>query len=355
MSTKRKTWQARIVERDAAGKQRVIWWGGRFATKRERDAALARARIERPWEAKPASAMTGDELADRYLARYEERNKASSTDTARLALVRFRRQFGSRAVSSITPIQAEDWAGTVPSTYLPQIVAMFNYAVKLEVVDRNPFAGLGGGRGRGRRDQAPPTEAELEALRAACDVLGDYGPQMRNLLDFAALTLMRPSELFELRWSDIDFTTNRIHVSRRLYRGQVDVPKNGKPKTIALSPPAHAILLDQEQRVGKDGLVFRSKLGCRLTAPTTVQYWALVRVAAGITRDMPIYLASKHYGVSRLYRLGLSARAIAAQAGWSEKAVDDLLEVYGHKELTALAEVDALYANTAAPAVEVER
>ncbi len=46
-----------------------------------------------------------------------------------------------------------------------------------------------------------------------------------------------------------------------------------------------------------------------------------------------------------LYKLGLSRRAIAAQAGWSENAVDKMLRIYGHSDLVALAEVDALYAN----------
>ena len=33
--------------------------------------------------------------------------------------------------------------------------------------------------------------------------------------------------------------------------------------------------------------------------------------------------------------------------GWSESAVDNLLRVYGHLDLVALGEVDALYAQTA--------
>jgi hypothetical protein len=49
--------------------------------------------------------------------------------------------------------------------------------------------------------------------------------------------------------------------------------------------------------------------------------------------------------VHLLYKLGLSRRAIAAQAGWSEHAVDKMLRIYGHTDLVALAEVDALYAS----------
>jgi Phage integrase family len=150
--------------------------------------------------------------------------------------------------------------------------------------------------------------------------------------------------LYELRFSDIDLASNRIVVARRLYRGTVDVPKNGKPKTIALVPPARDILLRQPTRTRDDGLVFVSKWGKRLSSTTVGQMWALVKDRAGL--DFVFNEATKHAGVHRLYKLGLSRRAIAAQAGWSEEDVDAMLRVYGHLDLVALSEVDALYADT---------
>jgi integrase len=216
-------------------------------------------------------------------------------------------------------------------------VTMFNAAVDDELIERNPFRKLAE-RTRGRADEIPPTEKELQALLDACDALGDYADQMRNLITFQTYTAMRPGETFELRWSDIDITTNRIHVARRLYRGGIDVPKNGKPKTVALPPPAREALMRQPTRTGD--LVFVSKMGKRLSAPTLNQYWAVVRAAAGLTFD---FYMLKHLAVHRLWKLGLSKRAICAQCGWSEKAVDSLLRIYGHTDLVALSEVDALY------------
>jgi integrase len=347
-TTKRKSWPGRIfIGRDENGKQ-LFHWVGRFDTKRERDDAVAKARTERPWEAKSPERMTGGELADRYVARYERlverrERKASSLDTARQSLKAFRAEFGSRELATITPMQAEDWVATVSRCDVPQVVALFNYAKRLHIVEHNPFDGLGGGRGRGRSDQAPPTLDELERLLAACDVLGPYAQQMRDLIEFASLTLMRPGELYELRHTDVDLVANRIHVARRVYRGVVDVPKNGEPKTIALVPPARAILLRQLTRTREDGLVFVGLKAGRLTPATVSKYWGLVKAGAGL--DFDLYLATKHYGVHRLYKIGLSKRAIAAQAGWSERDVDMMLRVYGHTDLVALAEVDALYAD----------
>jgi hypothetical protein len=100
------------------------------------------------------------------------------------------------------------------------------------------------------------------------------------------------------------------------------------------------MLLRQPTRSGD--LVFLSKRGERLSQPKLSGYWSQVRARAGL--DFDFYLASKHYGVHLLYKLGLSNRAIGVQMGWSERAVEGLLQVYGHIDLIALEEVDALYA-----------
>lgn len=344
----RKTWTGRIYLGRENGQQR-FYWVGRFSTKRERDAAVAQARTERPWEDKPASEMTCAEWADRYLERYRRRVetgelKWSSLDTTSTAIKAFRRDFADRTLDSIEPIEAEDWANTVPPAAVAQAVAVFNYAVRMRVVPYNPFLGLGGKRSRGRRDLAPPTVSQLEALRGACSALGEYGQQMRDFLDFAGLTLMRPGEMFELRYTDVDLRTNRIIVARRLLRGRVDTPKANRSKKIALPPPARDILVRQPTRSRIDGLVFVGKTGTRLNASLLSLYWANVRARAGLDESYDFYRCSKHWGVHRLYLLGLSPRAIAAQAGWRESAVEALLAVYGHRDLVALVEVDALYA-----------
>jgi integrase len=313
---------------------------GYFATKQERQTAREAKRRELAQSIKPkVEAVTCNQWADRWLAKRERDGKASSLSTARQALKAFREAFGERPIGSIEPVEAEDWTLTVPKSSVPPVVTMMGSAVPMRVIDHNPFSGLGR-RGKGRSEQDPPTEREFQALLDACDVLGGYADQMRALLDFATYTLMRPSELYELRWEDIDFAANRIRVSRRLYRGEVDVPKGGKPKTIALPPPDRDVLMRQPTRAGE--LVFQSKDGKRLTAPLVCGYWRRVRDRAGLEHDF--YNATKHFGCHRLYQLGLSKRAIGAQAGWSEDAVDSLLRVYGHTDLVALAEVDALYA-----------
>ena len=105
-------------------------------------------------------------------------------------------------------------------------------------------------------------------------------------------------------------------------------------RVIALPPLARDPLVRQPTRSGD--LVFLSRTGKQLSQPTLSGYWSQVKARAGLDHDF--YLASKHYGVHLLFKLGLSSRAIGAQMGWSERAVDALLRVYGHVDLIALGE-----------------
>lgn len=243
-------------------------WCGRYPTRKARDAAVARARVE--LERARSTNLSCGEWVDRYLARYERDHKASSADTARGALKQFKEEFGDRPLRSITRFEAMERAERVPVGVTAVIVTMFNAAVDAELVDRSPFRGLGR-RGRGRSDQAPPTEEEFAELVEACAAHGWYAPQMRALLVFCAYSGLRPGEAFALEWSDVDFDAMRIDVRRRVYRGTVDLPKSNKPRRIALTPPARDALLTLPYE--HEGLVFRSKRGVRLSQPTLSGYW----------------------------------------------------------------------------------
>jgi integrase len=253
-------------------------WVGRFPTKKARDDAVAAARVELKG-GRSAAGLTCKEWTDRFLARYEREHKTSSFDTAKSSLKAFTAQFGDRTLDSISRIEAIDWAERLPPSKIPMVVTLFGAAVDAELVERNPFRGLGR-RTRGRSEQHPPTEEELTSLLDACGVHGCYAPQMRALVTFAAYTGMRPGELFALEWDDVDFDAMRVDVKRRLYRGQVDLPKSNKSRRIALTPPARDALLGQATRQA-GGLVFLSKNGVRLSQPTLSGYWGKVLAVPG--------------------------------------------------------------------------
>jgi len=342
----RKRWTGRIyLGRDSESKQ-VFHWVGRFATKRERDDAVADARV-RLRRGGSLELPTCDEYVDRYLAEYERIRKDSSFVTQRERLGRFRQDFAGRSLA-IPRAEAKDWIngegrwaskGAVRASCVPAVVTLYNHAIDEDdlPLERNPFRGLGK-RTKGRSDEAPPTEEEFGGLLAACSTLGEYAQTMRALILFGTFTLMRPGELFPLEWGDIDFEQMRIRKARRVYRGRIEKPKSGAV-TIALTPPARDAIIGLPR---DRALVFCSKTGKRLSQPLLSGYWSQVLAAASLKFDF--YHATKHYGVHYLWtRLGLSRRAIAAQAGWSLRTVDKMLAIYGHGEVGALAEVDEAF------------
>ena len=120
---KAKTWPGRVyLGTDDQGKEQYVWVG-RFATKKERDAAVARRRVELEDERAqvsrrredPGSVITCAELAAEYLAEYAEKVKASSLVTARQSLKAFTAEFGGRPIGSINRDDAKGWAKTVPT------------------------------------------------------------------------------------------------------------------------------------------------------------------------------------------------------------------------------------------------
>lgn len=303
-------------------------WCGTYDTPKERDQALEEARKRGP------GMPTCDEYADRFLTAYAARNKQSSYDTARQEIKAFRKQFGNRPLNSITPTEAEDWARTVPTSKVPVVVTMFNRAADQWLIDRNPFKGLGQ-RGKGRSEQPPPTEKEMDQLLTACSALGWYAPRMRALIRFSAFEGTRPGETFQLKWDNVDFAGKRITVAERVYKGRVDTPKNGREKTIALTPPA-AQALQSLPRVSE--YVFTNKQGGRMSQETLSRYWHLVLAKANL--DFDFYLATKHYCAHYLWvKLGLPERVIKEQMGWSV----NMLDVYGHGDVGALDEIDAAF------------
>jgi integrase len=183
-------------------------------------------------------------------------NESSSTSTARSQLIRFKRDFGDRTLASIGRHEAVRWAEKHDRKQgvLQSVVTLFALAVDEELIDRNPFRGLMR-KPTGRADQLPPTDQELSQLLDACAVHGDYGYRLKAILTFCAFSGVRPGEAMALDWADVNLPALRVHISKRLYRGQVDLPKSNQARMIALTPPARDALLTLPER---EGAVFRS-------------------------------------------------------------------------------------------------
>ena len=181
---------------------------------------------------------------------------------------------------------------------------MFNWAVREEISDRNPFANLRRDRSRGRSDIQVLEEAELLILaNMAVTKWGAYGIVVRAMIVVAAYTGVRLAELFGLRWMDVDLQNGVIHVrwqfaamsepmiKQRLaeHRARGDAcivveggllwrPKNTMPRTIVLLPEATLVISEVPRRIGSD-FVFHAPCGALFSKSKHHYYWDPVRTA----------------------------------------------------------------------------
>jgi integrase len=122
---------------------------------------------------------------------------------------------------------------------------MFNDAASVKagrLIDRNPFQKLGISRGKGRRDQQPPTEQKVWEIIAYARKLAC--PSFAAWLQIAAFTDLRPGELDALRWERIDFDRARIVVAEQFSAATrtFDTPKNHMRREAPLTTHAHDAL-----------------------------------------------------------------------------------------------------------------
>jgi integrase len=111
--------------------------------------------------------------------------------------------------------------------------AMFGWAVKRQLVEANPFAGIHPPRTVADRDRHLSDEELGAVWRAASDLAWPMG----GFIMMAVLTLQRREEVAAMRWVEIskDRTTWTIPAERA---------KNGKAHLVHLAAPARKILRD---------------------------------------------------------------------------------------------------------------
>jgi integrase len=108
----------------------------------------------------------------------------------------------------------------------------------------------------------------------------------------------------------VDLAADVVQVEERVYKAEHDLPKSNKPRTVALLPQAREAITALPERTG---FVFRSKRGNQMSQPTMSGYWGKV----------------------------LPNHDIAAQAGWSEAAVEEMVKTYAHTSMGALDRIRA--------------
>lgn len=149
-------------------------------------------------------------------------------------------RWGGFKLSDVRTIEVESWLRTLPlarsscAKIRNLMSVLFNHAWRYELFDRNPIKLV---RQSAKRRTAPNvlTAAEIKAL------LAHLALRERTLVLLAVSTGLRQSELFALKWGDIDFREGAMNVTRSIVYGIV-----GRCKTEASQKPVpvHPILAE---------------------------------------------------------------------------------------------------------------
>ena len=129
-------------------------------------------------------------------------------------------QWGALDLSRVRTIEVESWLRRLPlaksscAKIRGLLSVLFNHACRYELFDRNPIRLV---RQGAKRRAAPSvlTPTEIRAL------LGGLNLRERTLVLLAASTGLRQSELFGVKWCDIDFAQHTMNVMRSIVYGVV--------------------------------------------------------------------------------------------------------------------------------------
>ncbi len=176
----------------------------------------------------------------RYGRALRPKSLAEITRTLTKHAAEFRGQpLGSVTASAIKLLLARAWAGNGPvaaSRVRAHLSAFYGWCLAKGYATANPVAEIPGGDEAESRERTL-TDRELAAVWRATAELPVYGDILRLLM----LTGARRNEIGGMAWAEID-------LEAATWRLPGERLKNGKAHTVALSPPAVAILERQERR-----------------------------------------------------------------------------------------------------------
>jgi integrase len=120
------------------------------------------------------------------------------------------------------------------------LTKMFNHAVDLELIGRNPVK-KGVAPKLEKMEKPALTEQQLALL------FPNLPPRYKAFYVTLALTGIRTGEALGLKWADIDFASRELHIRRKIYRGKEDTPKTAASKrSRPISPELYQSLLNHK-------------------------------------------------------------------------------------------------------------
>jgi integrase len=277
---------------------------------------------------KATGAQTFSQFCALFLASITDKS-ANTRSQYRSALAWWTRQLGAdtpmaelkhsrlKALWGATP-----WASwKLANNYLIPLRGVFALAVGDGLLPKSPLEGITN-KERPPEANEPPDPFTDEEERLILGRMTEFCPaQVVNYFDFAFATGMRPEELIELRWSDVDLRKGVARLTRAKSLGEVRNPKNKRFRDVDLNTRARAALARQRlftALAGDDPTIFSNPVTGSPWNDTAAQrdtYWKPVVRALGIRYRVPYN--TRHTRASRMLMAGCKPGWCAAQLGHS--------------------------------------
>jgi len=266
-------WQFRWSEKGPNGKRiyrkRVIGTIEEYSNEDAARSAVASLITEVNWANLRSTSftMTVAQLCSHFEQRELARSNTWRSYSTKMCYAVYLRRWilpnwGKLELRDVRTIEFESWLRRLPlakgscAKIRGVMSVLFNHACRYEFFDHNPIRLVR----QGAKRKAAPNILTPDEIKTLIDGLAI---RERTLVLLAASTGLRQSELFGLKWRDINFTDRLIHVTRSIVCGVVGPCKTESSQKPV---PVHPLLIEtllkwkEQQHYRKpDDWVFASK------------------------------------------------------------------------------------------------
>lgn len=324
------------------GKQIQRYKSG-FKTKKEAKTAYSKLLLSKPDEIKEEkSTLTFKEYLDTiYKPWYKTQVKESTYDNRKYTIDTRLDYFSDMLIDKIGPLQVQAWqlelSQKYGQNYVRSIQGMFSRAmdraVVLGLVKSNPAKVIGNVKKLKVKIDFWTLE-EFEKVISQINTDDYYEHYLFMTIWLLFMTGLRFGEACALQWSDIDFETGVLDISKNLYYKSLEKYKFVEPKTKA---SIRQIVLDEDtlnelsiwkniqQKVVKTGFIlsYNGTPSNKHTIPRAIEKYSSL---AGVHR-IKVH-ALRHSHASLLISLGENPLIIKDRLGHED--IETTLGTYGH-------------------------
>ncbi|MCL2659272.1 MAG: site-specific integrase [Acidobacteriaceae bacterium] len=321
------TWFLRYYETDSQGKRvyrrRRIGTVEEYRTKREALKACESLRNRINLDTGARTPETVSSLASHYL-KHEctTERKAFVTAETNAGVLRnhILPRWGDYQLDAVKTVDVELWLNKLPLAPASRTKckavfgALYSHAIRWQFCTFNPIQKV-------RTSSKGVRAKEILTSDEICALLENLAPREKALITLLALTGLRRSEAFALRWSDVNTETREIDITKSFVRSRLGPTKTESSNAPVPLPDDVKAALEEWHRITRysspDGFVFAStwKNGKKPLSPDMVLKRHIRPAAekAGITKTVGFHM----------FRRGLSTALV--ENGENVKTVQGIL------------------------------